>query len=541
MARVRSQSWIVSAILFVSVTVFAADWAPTKGAPPESEKLAKMRKKAKERQRRIIYNNDGNDASGGVKTPDEFLAKRYKPTLNTQVDSVFYCTGATIMVTHQTEVGETYGEYVPKGAKDLGRDLADGIRMLKEAGTDSLELVTKFCHENNLEIFFSHRINDIHDSMPSCIWELCTWKREHPEYLLAPRENWEKIPDYNDPRRWWSAMDFEKPPVTDKLLAMHEEILRKYDIDGIEIDYFRSPMFFKPNLTFKPATKEQVAIMTRFQRRVRELAYEAGNRRGRPVLVAARVPMGVKACLHVGIDIKGWLDQDLLDVLTTGGGYVPFTMPTRELVELGHAHGVPVYPSISASGMRAAGETIEAWRGAASNAWFYGADGIVLFNTFPSTPQHPHFTQLGDPKKLVGMDKRFILDNRPCLEGDLVQGVVQTQILPKELGADPLEVDLPIGDDIGAAGKWGQVKGLKFTVQYGSRMPGDRVQLQLNGAAIEPGGDPNKDGWVSYPVKPNQFRQGDNAVRFRVATRDPAAEKAIVVQSVQLDVKYKSN
>ena len=97
--------------------------------------------------------------------------------------------------------------------------------------------------------------------------------------------------------------------------------------------------------------------------------------------------MSKAACLHVGIDIEGWLQQDLLDVLTTGGGYVPFTMTTCEVVALGHAYDVPVYPTISASGMRGADgryNSIECWRGAASNIWHNGADGIVgLFHASP--------------------------------------------------------------------------------------------------------------------------------------------------------------
>ena len=75
--------------------------------------MAAMRKKAKNRRRRLVFNSDGNDVNvAGVKTAEDFLAVRYNHLLNTNVDSVFYCTGATTMFTHLAQVGETYGDFI---------------------------------------------------------------------------------------------------------------------------------------------------------------------------------------------------------------------------------------------------------------------------------------------------------------------------------------------------------------------------------------------------------------------------------------------
>ncbi len=146
----------------------------------------------KSRQRRIIYDNDGGDVfAKGADTPDGFLAVRMKPVLDTQVDSVFYCTGAATMFTHQARVGEVYGKYVAVGDA-RGRLWVKNIEALKKAGTDALALVVDFCHKNGLEVFFAHRINDIHDSFLDC--EFSTWKREHPEYMMGKPEDMAKYP-----------------------------------------------------------------------------------------------------------------------------------------------------------------------------------------------------------------------------------------------------------------------------------------------------------------------------------------------------------
>ncbi|MFH0964037.1 MAG: LamG-like jellyroll fold domain-containing protein [Planctomycetota bacterium] len=457
-----------------------------RAAENESPYLARQREAMKHRTRRIIYNNDGCDGwAPGADTPEGFLAQRMNATLDSQVDSVFYCTGATVMFSHNAKVGETYGQYPSPNFA------VRNARKLIEQNTDTLTLVVDFCRKHNLEVFFTHRINDIHDSMESCAFELAAWKREHPEYCLGRKEDQAKYKG-DDPRFWWSALDFEIPQVRDYLLAIIADVLTRYDLDGIEIDYFRSPMFFKPNLTYKPASPRQLAILADFQRRVREVAYKEGNRRGRPILVATRVPMTVGKCRHVGIDIKTWLDDDLLDILTTGGGYVPFTMPTRDLVELGHAHNVPVYPTISNSGMRDRFHTINAWRAAAANAWAAGADGIVLFNTFPHSPGHPHFTQLGDPDTLRCADKLFAIDNKKITEGDLEQAVEQDQILPVTLSANrPVRVVLPIGDDVAAAAQQGLLKRLLLQVCCNPPTEGDKVSVRLNGREA-PQLDPSK-------------------------------------------------
>ena len=85
--------------------------------------MAAAREQAKHRHRRIIFNSDGNDVNvAGVKTAEDFLAVRYNHLLHTNVDSVFYCTGATTMFTHLAQVGETYGEFITDESQEEGAD-----------------------------------------------------------------------------------------------------------------------------------------------------------------------------------------------------------------------------------------------------------------------------------------------------------------------------------------------------------------------------------------------------------------------------------
>lgn len=284
------------------------------------------------------------------------------------------------------------------------------------------------------------------------------------------------------------------------------------------------------------------------------MAYREGNRRGRPILVAVRVPMTVEKCRHIGIDIERWLKEDLLDVLITGGGYVPFTMPTSQLVELGHAHDVPVYPTISWSGLnrpsdssgflgRFAWHRTQAWRGAAANALDAGADGIYIFNHFPNEPKDPVFITVGDRKTLAGLNKLFIVDNIPI---NLRQAVVKSHILPVKLDPEgkPQEIILPIaGDDFREVAKTGYRTKPRFTrlyVRCSSLTKEDKLGLRLNGTEVKPDEVDYKKGWVIYKPQQELYRSGDNKLEFYVTSTSTAgAKKSIAVENVEVEVWYK--
>ena len=481
---------------------------------------------------RVIFNNDGYEMTliDGADTPDGFLTVRMKATLDTQVDSVFMCTGATTMFHHQAKAGETYGKYAE------GMVLTKNIRALKDNyNTDSLAIAVKFCHENDLEVFFTHRANDIHDSFED--FELSTWKREHPEYLLGKREDRNKYPD-SDPRNRWSALNFEIPEVRDHLLAIYDDVLARYDVDGIEIDYLRNPLFFRPNLEFRPATSEQVNRLTDFQQGVRDLAYKHGNRRGRPILVTARVPVTKRLCRYIGIDIERWLKEDCLDLLTVGVGCHPFTRP-RDLIELGHAHDVLVYPCIAGSTARPAQRTQEHFRGAAAICWHGGADGVYLFNTYAEifdSKYKPLFTELGDPVTFSSMDKIFCIDHNRVVDGGIEGALLQHQILPLELDGSgrPLHVTLPVADDVA---KERRLKLLTLRFHFEGKDPGEEIEVRLNGDLIESTKEDTESGWVTYAADPSQYRHGDNALALRVSDWHDE-ERPVFVNSVELRVDY---
>ena len=88
-----------------------------------------------------------------------------------------------------------------------------------------------------------------------------------------------------------------------------------YDVDGIELDFFRHPQLFKGVANGALATPEELEMLTEFMRRVRKMAETTGAKRAKPVLIALKVPDSVDFCRAIGIDLERWLAEDLADIL----------------------------------------------------------------------------------------------------------------------------------------------------------------------------------------------------------------------------------
>ena len=146
--------------------------------------------------------------------------------------------------------------------------------------------------------------------------------------------------------------------------------------------------------------------MSSVVRRIRAAIDAQALRRGRPVLLAIRVPDSAGYCRALGLDVEQWLKEGLVDLMTVSGYFR--LNPWQVSVELGRKYGVPVYAGLSESRfrdneIRALRQSAAGYRGRAAEAWAAGAAGMYTFNLF--NPKSPVFREIGDPVALAGMDK----------------------------------------------------------------------------------------------------------------------------------------
>lgn len=506
-------------------------------------KFEMQRADALNRQRRVILNNDGCDVlyfpSKETITAENLLALRTTPLAGTHVDTLFYCTISSGFgcFTHDTKVGSVLDWDVggPLGVKGV----VNATRPLIEQGRDCLQIMVDFCHSNGMEIFWSIRMNDTHDgaeraNKPYPLYSPI--KRQCPEYLIG---------SYGKPVKHgqWSAVDYGRAEVRDLAYRYIEEVCRNYDVDGIEMDFFRHLNYFKSVANGGWATRDELAAMTDLVRRVREMTEREGLRRGRPILVAIRVPDSVPYSKAMGLDIERWLSEGLVDILI-GTCYFQLN-PWEDLVKLGHRYGAKVYPSLSEA--RVTGEvgpyrraSRESYRARASRVWQSGADGVYLFNFF--NPNDPMLSELGDPAKLARLDKTYFAAVRsgpPAAWLSEGQKYIRIPVLNPHI---PLtinkgcsrELDFPVGDDLSSLGKGVAAEAACHVL---TSQP-DALTVALNGTELS---QRHYDGtWLDLPVPAELLRRGGNRFEFTCRPGSIAEDlDGAVVKDLALTVRFR--
>ena len=100
------------------------------------------------------------------------------------------------------------------------------------------------------------------------------FRRDHPEWLIG--RPYEYIPRPTLEYAIARGVDYKFPGVREHMAKIVFELCERFDVDGIELDYFRHPAFFR----IEEACSNRY-LMTDFVRRIRRRLDEVGEKRGR--------------------------------------------------------------------------------------------------------------------------------------------------------------------------------------------------------------------------------------------------------------------
>lgn len=468
--------------------------------------LARARHNAAWRPRRLVFNNDGDDhiyaESADVAG---LLANRTTPLERSQVSTIVYCTSRPFgMFTHNTKVGDVLLQKDIVGHRNIVPDLI-------EQGTDPLQAMIGFCRKNKIEILWSMRMNDTHDAghrpdRPHFFFS--NFKREHPECLLGTPAKKPRIGA-------WSAVDYGSELVRDTAFRVFEEICTVYDVDGIEMDFFRHLVFFRSVAEGGSATEADREAMTALVRRTRRMMDAVSIDKQRPLILTVRVPDSVDYCRAIGLDIEQWLREGLIDIMVAGGDFR--LSPWTESVALGRRHGVPVWCDLDpAPKSRRDGEFnrngIRATRARAAAAWQAGAAAVYYFNWFD--PRHVMWRETGDPKLLRTMPKLYFA-NVTGRTGYLNPGACLL---------DWRRFDQRTQPHPGAARRFAPSSPLNFDIELGKEDPtvaarlhvlaiGSGMEASLNGVPLHASAP--EGHWQRFAVPADLLRPGVNTCRLR--------------------------
>lgn len=273
---------------------------------------------------RVIFNCDGHavalDAKGDLQ---QWIRNLFGPLEDSHVDALFWCDGAGgNTANYDSRVLERTGLRAGKPRTYIDKWIAEG--------NDPPKVVVREAKKRGLDVFYSFRINDIHDTfIPD---EMAEFKVKHPEWLIGEQK-------YGDVTSFKTSLNFAVPEVRELKIRVIEELFQKYDFDGLEIDFLRSAPYFMPGTESKNAH-----LLTEMLQQVREHLTMRGRQRGRPIRLAVRVDESLRSCGLDGFDVATWINQDLVDIITLGSGVMDIEV--EEFQALAKDKSVHVYPCL---------------------------------------------------------------------------------------------------------------------------------------------------------------------------------------------------
>ncbi len=451
-----------------------------------------------------VFNSDGGAAAIAHtegKVTRQVVCHELDELEGTAVTDFFWCpiVGGNVFI-YPTHVGERMGDNIRDWEKihpyyrGQGRAMTDNLRQLIEAGEDPIEILSVRAQELGIRFWLTCRMNEIHEDDDRFMVLRSLFKEEHPELLHGKNFHPEAV--YAPLKGWSYAWDYSHEAVRAHFLKLFTEWLQ-YDIDGIELDFVRSPCLFPPG-------KEQTGtpLLTDFITKLREAVNATAKRRQHQVRLAVRVPPSFELCRAAGIDIKTWIGRNLVDVVTPmDRGYLDPEPNLPEFVMMEKPPGVAILGGIEPM-VRNYNQESRQLFAAATSFLYHGADGIYLFNydchrlkakpwkfkgiLQPYTPEEITFLKHAlDPQVLRNHDKQYFVSH--CTYHRLAEDGGTRPLICRLPVGDSKSFAMTIGDDLQQAAIEKRIRSSRLVIMLKDCQPKSvEVNLQVNGQIQSP-------------------------------------------------------
>ena len=379
-------------------------------------------------------------------------------------------------------------------------------------------------------------------------------------------------------------------------MSILREAAENYDFDGIELDFARVCPVLPPGHQWEYRDR-----LTDFIRATREMLLEIERKRGRPLLLAARVPENLEGCHFDGIDAETWAQEELLDIFVMGCRSFDVDIAAFRRITAGT--NIKLYPCIddhhASDGYQ--WPPIEVMRGVAANWYQQGADGIETFNFAHATPEgtdrtvgqmylekgwgthRQAYREMGDSDALKHEDKIFVVQRRGGGHGTTVIPNPEDWSTPRFMyfntnmfGSLPAPLDndgvvdtlltIAVADDVAAeADRVDQIAlrlllsdleaeslpedrrlqpvtvatiGHPGTLQNIPAAKGIEDQIEVRVNNILLGTPAAEEGWLVFAVQPKFLAVSDNLVGIRVTERPADAQHQILIEKLEVHIEY---
>ena len=366
--------------------------------------------------------------------------------------------------------------------------------------------------------------------------------------------------------------DFKHAEVRDERLAVIEEVVTGYPVDGLELQLNYWPYYFHPD-----EAEDGRSTMTEWIGRVHGMVKKSGLDRE----LAITVPASLDDCLAAGLDPPEWIRQGIVDVLIGQPTSRPKVLDPdatfirydasllaglRALVDAARGSDCRVHASIDTAldSDRLSQAPIEMVRAAACNYWAQGIDGLYLRHwtgTYDGS-FYDKLRELPHPDVMAPRDKLYHVPTSGGVFGgaDATEsGSAPTPGLNNQLPAvlevgRPARVELTISDDLTRWDSLARVHSVLLRARVMMTTELDKLSFKLNGQDL-PSTLMRKVNqmyhqrvayyrilgyWFIFSLDREHWPEdGSNILEVTLVGRDPdMVEGSCILRDIELEVKY---
>ena len=362
-----------------------------------------------------------------------------------------------------------------------------GLMKWREQGLDYFDELIKRGHQRGKEIWWGLRMNEV-ERGDLAVYDIKAFadmkdrnpvKAAHPEWLIR---SW-----------WWQGFwNYAVQEVRDYRLSIIREVAEHYDFDGVHLDFLRHTPLLPPGKQW-----ENRQHLTRFMRDVRSLLQSQAAKRGRPFMLAARVPDSVEGCRTDGLDIETWAREGLVDVLILGTRTINVDVASfRKAMAGAPVKLMPSFDCFHATDGYHGDQSLDLVCGVFGNYLHQGADGVGVFNGMIGSPEQAEalgltqtdtrdlkvFSTVGSLTTMGGKPRYYPIERRGGYAHNEGHGSSNNGApLPIVLRNDrsPSTLTLPIWEPV----KSGTAARLRLVLFQ--HVESDEVAVHLNGTALK--------------------------------------------------------
>lgn len=536
------------------------------------------------REPKVFFYDDGRHCSALYQfapplIPDD-LSFAVDQLVNSGVDTLLYSAGLEGgIVQYDSRVAQKWGDNVELWTHEIFYRASRNLHQLIADGHDPMKFLCDRCHQKGMRfiptapvcILGGDRAND------GGLGRKSDFVYENPSFYVG-RESDSRTKLLG---RFFRAhrLNFLQPEVRRERFLIFEELLSRYDTDGIELD-LSIDNEFGPFCRFHEIDR-LAPVLTRWIGHLREAARKAEEVQGRRKRIYVRIPSGGQSFWKIaGFEVSTWVSEKLVDGLICLSPYKKETpdspvvffdqdLDLSTAIEQTRGTQCRVLAGLTTYLGRQLESSATApmiWA-AASLAYDQGADGFGLCNGawtpngWPwGSDQYQTLRLLGHPELLARADKVYRVRSLKRSSGNPrglfpIDGPLLPHAVPE---GKSLEVPLRIVDDLPHWQALGRVESVRLRVRLTNFEPSlNQVEVQMNGRLLPDSLRREIDLHFrvlkNFAVNPYGYileylltpafhpKRGINRIKVALLRRDPKLNLPMEVYDVDCSIQYRTH